>query len=53
MELHVVGSDAAQLKSSLRCRSRPASPAKAEPMTPTLEDIFIDTMTQAGAESEQ
>jgi ABC-2 type transport system ATP-binding protein len=51
-ELHIAGTDAATLKATVNEIVTQQS-AKAEPMTPTLEDIFIHTMTQAHVESEQ
>ncbi len=48
-ELHVAGTDEAALKAAVDDIAIPQG-AKAEPMTPSLEDIFIHTMTRAKEE---
>ena len=47
-ELHIVGTDAAALSATMD-KLKAAFTVKAEPMVPTLEDIFIHTMNKAAA----
>jgi len=51
-QLHVVGDQAAALKTSILAVTA-AEGATAEPMTPSLEDIFIHIMSRAQLEAEQ
>ncbi|MDR3448942.1 MAG: ABC transporter ATP-binding protein [Alphaproteobacteria bacterium] len=51
-ELHVAGTDASALSATVT-EITAQQGAKAEPMTPTLEDIFIHTMTKANLGAEQ
>ena len=51
-QLHVAGTDAAALKTAVTDAATKFA-AQAEPMSPSLEDIFIHTMTQAHVEAEQ
>jgi ABC-2 type transport system ATP-binding protein len=50
-QLHVAGTDAAQLKTSVTEAARRLG-AEAEPMAPSLEDVFIHTMTEAHVEAD-
>ena len=50
-ELHIVGTDALALEAAIDA-ALAHHDAKAEQMTPTLEDIFIHTMTQANVEGD-
>jgi ABC-2 type transport system ATP-binding protein len=51
-QLHVAGTDAVALKASVTAVAAQFA-AQAEPMSPSLEDIFIHTMTEAHVEAEQ
>lgn len=52
-QLHVAGTDALALNAAVAAITAEYPSVKAEPMTPSLEDIFIHTMTQAHVEAEQ
>jgi len=52
MQLHVAGTEAEKLKASVS-EAAAQYRAYAEPMPPSLEDVFIHTMTQAHVEAEQ
>jgi ABC-2 type transport system ATP-binding protein len=52
VQLHVVGTDEEKLKTTILSIAR-SHRAQAEPMSPSLEDVFIHTMTQAHVEAEQ